>query len=152
MTLAGFAGVVVVFRKESVHDWSAIDKFRLRLLLANSLLPTADCLAAMLLLSINPPPLWIWRGASGFALACLFPVMAMMGRPAAGRSRVKITGRNRLVYYPFFLLGSVVILLQVYNIAMLNVFWAFYAVIILHLFGATVQFARIILLPPEGET
>jgi len=27
VALAGFAGVVVVFRRESVHDWSAIDKF-----------------------------------------------------------------------------------------------------------------------------
>jgi hypothetical protein len=32
VALAGFAGVVVVFRRESVHDSSAIDKFRLRLL------------------------------------------------------------------------------------------------------------------------
>jgi hypothetical protein len=39
VTLAGFAGVVVVFRRESVHEWSAIDKLRLRLLLANSILP-----------------------------------------------------------------------------------------------------------------
>lgn len=38
VTLAGFAGVVVVFRRESVHEWSPIDKFRLRLLLANSIL------------------------------------------------------------------------------------------------------------------
>jgi hypothetical protein len=41
VALAGFAGVVVVFRRESVHDWSAIDKFRLRLLLTNSILPLA---------------------------------------------------------------------------------------------------------------
>jgi hypothetical protein len=35
VALAGFAGVVVVFR-ESVHDWSTIDKFRLRLILSSS--------------------------------------------------------------------------------------------------------------------
>jgi hypothetical protein len=39
VALAGFAGVVVVFRRESVHDWSSVDKFRLRLLFANSILP-----------------------------------------------------------------------------------------------------------------
>ena len=27
VALAGFAGVVVVFRRESVHEWSPIDKF-----------------------------------------------------------------------------------------------------------------------------
>ena len=39
VTLAGFAGVVVVFRREAVHEWSEIDKLRLRFLLANSILP-----------------------------------------------------------------------------------------------------------------
>ena len=39
VALAGFAGVVVVFRRESVHEWSLLDKLRLRLLLANSILP-----------------------------------------------------------------------------------------------------------------
>ena len=39
VALAGFAGVVVVFRREAVHEWSSIDKLRLRLLLANSILP-----------------------------------------------------------------------------------------------------------------
>src|SRR4029077_21131087 len=50
VALAGFAGVVVVFRRESVHDWSPIDKFRLRLLLINSILPLALCMIGLLLL------------------------------------------------------------------------------------------------------
>ncbi len=39
VALAGFAGVVVVFRSGSVHEWSPINKLRLRLLLSNSILP-----------------------------------------------------------------------------------------------------------------
>ena len=35
VTLAGFAGIVVVFLTESVHQWSRADRFRLRLLLSN---------------------------------------------------------------------------------------------------------------------
>jgi hypothetical protein len=35
VTLAGFAGIVVVFLPESVHQWSRVDRFRLRLLLSN---------------------------------------------------------------------------------------------------------------------
>ena len=151
-TLAGFAGVVVVFRKESVHDWSAMDKFRLRLLLANSLLPLAFCMVGMLLLSIKPTPVWIWRGARGFAAACLFPFGATMGRRGFARDPLKITGASRFVFYPLFVLGVAATLLQVYNIAVLSVFWAFYAAIVLQLLAATLQFVRIIVLPPEEES
>jgi hypothetical protein len=61
VTLAGFAGVVVVFRPDSVHRWSRLDRFRLRLLLANSIFPLAYSLLAILLLTIKPPPESIWR-------------------------------------------------------------------------------------------
>src|SRR6185295_2201371 len=65
VTLAGFAGIVVVFRPEAVHHWSTVDKFRLRLLLTNSTLPLGYSLFAILLLSIDPPPVAIWRWCSG---------------------------------------------------------------------------------------
>src|ERR687888_468586 len=64
VALAGFAGVVVVFRHESVHDWSPIDKFRLRLLLVNSILPLALCVIGLLMLTIKPTPAGIWRWCS----------------------------------------------------------------------------------------
>ena len=152
VTLAGFAGVVVVFRKESVHEWSAMNKFRLRLLLANSLLPLAFCMVGMMLLSIKPTPVWIWRGASGFAAACLisFPVV-MIHRGLAGGS-IRITGSSRFVFYPLSVLGTMGTLLEIYNVAKLNVFWAFYAPIVFQILTATVQFVRIILLPPEEES
>jgi len=54
VALAGFAGVVVVFRREAVHEWSEIDKLRLRLLLANSILPLALSMLGLLLLTIKP--------------------------------------------------------------------------------------------------
>src|SRR5947208_16243518 len=66
VTLAGFAGVVVVFRRESVHEWSPVDKLRLRLLLGNSILPLGLCMLGMLLLTIKPMPAGIWRWFSGF--------------------------------------------------------------------------------------
>jgi drug/metabolite transporter (DMT)-like permease len=67
VTFAGFAGVVVVFRRESVHEWSPIDKFRLRLLLANSILPLGLCVTAILLLTIEPTLTGVWRWCSGAA-------------------------------------------------------------------------------------
>jgi hypothetical protein len=73
VALAGFAGVVVVFRRESVHDWSAIDKFRLRLLLTNSILPLALCVIGLLLLTVKPAPAGIWRWCIGAAVVILLP-------------------------------------------------------------------------------
>src|SRR5206468_8450828 len=67
VALAGFAGVVVVFRRESVHEWSSIDKLRLRFLLTNSILPLCLCMLALLLLTIKPVPSGIWRWCSGIA-------------------------------------------------------------------------------------
>ncbi len=65
VALAGFAGVVVAFRSGSLHDWSPMDKFRLWLLLGNALAPLFACLFGMLLLTITPTPLSIWRWCSG---------------------------------------------------------------------------------------
>jgi hypothetical protein len=67
VTLAGFAGVVVVFRRESIHEWSPADRLRLRLLLTNSILPLVLCMLGLLLLTIRPVPTDIWRWCSGFA-------------------------------------------------------------------------------------
>jgi len=64
VALAGFAGVVVVFRREAVHEWSGIDKLRLRLLLANSILPLGLSMLGLLLLSVEPMPSGIWRWCS----------------------------------------------------------------------------------------
>ena len=41
VAIAGFAGVVIAVRNESLHDWSRVEKFWLRLLLLNSILPLA---------------------------------------------------------------------------------------------------------------
>src|ERR1043166_9287037 len=68
VALAGFAGVVAAFRRESVHEWSPVDKLRLRLLLANSILPLALCMLGLLLLTIKPIPPGIWRWCSGIAI------------------------------------------------------------------------------------
>src|SRR5437899_12876299 len=68
VALAGFAGVVVVFRRESVHDWSPVDKLRLRLLLTNSKIPLVLCMIGLLLLTIRPVPEDIWSWFSGLAL------------------------------------------------------------------------------------
>jgi hypothetical protein len=76
VALAGFAGVVVVFRRESVHEWSPLDKLRLRLLLADSIVPLGLSMLGLLLLTIKPMPPGIWRWCSGieFVLFLLFVI------------------------------------------------------------------------------
>ena len=151
VALAGFAGVVVVFRRESVHDWSPIDKFRLRLLLTNSVLPLALSTVGLLLLSIKPEPPGIWRWSSGFAFVVLLPF---------GIERLKIFSRfdqqelrsshaTRFVFYLSAALGIGATLLQLYNAAFLGAFWPFFTGIVVQLIAAMFQFARIILVPPK---
>jgi len=86
VALAGFAGVVVVFRRESVHEWSAVDKLRLRLLLANSILPLGLCMMGLLLVTIKPMPqgIWRWCSAIGFVVCLVFVVNSEQDVSALG--------------------------------------------------------------------
>src|SRR5256885_5627485 len=61
VTLAGFAGVVVAFRNRSVHEWSKLDKFRLQILLTNSVVPFVLSILALVLLSTSLELVTIWR-------------------------------------------------------------------------------------------
>jgi hypothetical protein len=80
VALAGVAGVVVAFRRESIHEWSPINKFRLRLLLANSILPlrrrcsciTSPCLARFGHSSLGSVFSWL-LAAFQFARMILLP-------------------------------------------------------------------------------
>jgi|SRR5437667_5961466 len=151
VALAGFAGVVVVFRSESVHEWSPIDKLRLRFLLANSIIPLGLCMIALLLLTVEPALVGVWNWCSGvaFVVSLLFAItmtkaFRQVELPQIQRERV-----TRFVFYLFGILGIAAMLLQLYNTAFLHRFWPFFAGIIFQLITAMFQFARMILLPPE---
>jgi hypothetical protein len=148
VALAGFAGVVVVFRRESVHEWSPVDKLRLRLLLTNSILPLVLCMIGLLLLVIRPVPAGIWRWCSGFAFVVflLFAItMTKMFRRLDLR-RIRGERATQFVFYLFGTVGIAANLLQLYNTAFLGVFWPFFTGIVFQLVTAMVQFARMILL------
>src|SRR5437867_5564635 len=152
VALAGFAGVVVVFRRESVHEWSPMDKFRLRLLLMNSVLPLALCMLGLLLLTIKPLPADIWKWCSGFAfvILVLFAVTSMTIFHRLHLPQLQSYGRaTHLVFNLFGILGTAVMLLQLFNAAVLSAFWPFFTGIVFQLTAAMFQFMRIILMPPE---
>jgi hypothetical protein len=151
VTLAGFAGVVVVFRRESIHEWSPADKLRLRLLLTNSILPLVLCMIGILLLTIRPAPAGVWRWCSGFAfvVSLLFAItMTKMFRRLDLR-QIQSGRVTRLVFYLFGALGIAANLLQLYNAALLGAFWPFFSGIVVQLLTGIFQFARMILLRPE---
>jgi hypothetical protein len=151
VALAGFAGVVVAFRSRSLHEWSPKDKFRLWLLLGNALVPLFGCLFGMLLLTIKPTPLSIWRWCSGCALVLIsvFGFFSRRRQSELGPAVIKEMGAYRYLFYVVGILGTAVGFLQVYNALISGLFWLFYAAIIFQLAIGTFQFARMILLPPH---
>jgi hypothetical protein len=151
IAIAGFAGVVVAFRSGSVHDWQPVDRFRLRLLLSNSVVPLTFCLTGMLLLSMKPTPPWIWRGCSGLAVAFLLPfgVITTKAARAFPPEQFELAGASKLLFFLFSILATAATLLQIYNLAMLNAFWAFFSIIVVQLLAGVFQFVRLILIQPE---
>jgi hypothetical protein len=151
VALAGFAGVVVVFRRESVHEWSPIDKLRLRLLLSNSILPLVLCMLGLLLLTIRPAPAGLWRWCSGFAfvVSLLFAITMTKTFRRLDLPQIQRERATRFVFYLFGIFGIAANLLQLYNTALLGAFWPFFTGIAFQLVTAMFQFARMILLPPE---
>ena len=154
VALAGFAGVVVAFRSKSLHEWSPREQFRLWLLLGNALVPHFDCLLGMLLLAINPTPLSIWHWCSVFSLLliCIFGFLSRRRQSELGPAVIKKMGAYRYLFYVIAILGMAVGLLQAYNALVSGVFWLFYAAIMFQLAIGTLQFARLILLPPHTST
>jgi hypothetical protein len=151
VALAGFAGVVVVFRREAVHEWSGIDKLRLRFLLANSILPLVVSMVGLLLLTIRPLPPGTWRWCSGIFLVATVAfvtatakMLRRLNLPNAQRDHV-----TRFIFFVFGVFGVAAMILQLYNIALLDAFWPFFAGIVYQLVTAMAQFARMILLLPE---
>jgi len=62
---------------------------------------------------------------------------------------MKQLGTYRYFYYFIAILGTIVVLLQGYNAVILGVFWIFYAAIVFQLAIGILQFARMVLLPPQ---
>jgi hypothetical protein len=150
VALAGFAGVVVAFRSGSVHEWSKIDKFRLRILLTNSAIPFVLSILGMLLSSTSLDAVTVWRLCSLFAFVMLV-AMASAYRTTFRRfapEEFKAAGGRSLVLFTGGLVGTVVTLLQLYNVISLEAFWPFFTAVATLLLAAMLQF---ILLVSSGQ-
>jgi hypothetical protein len=149
LALAGFASVVVAFRSGALHEWAPIDKLRLRLLLGNSVVPLLSCLVALLLLSVKPPLPWIWRACSALSLALAVPfaISTQKETRAVRTDASGMAGTSQFLLYGLGVLAMAAWLLQIYNLVVLNAFWAFFATIVVQLVAGVLQFVRLILLP-----
>src|SRR5262245_44606756 len=125
VTLAGFAGVVVVFGRRSFDEWSRVDRYRLQLLLTTSTQALGFCMASMLLLATELPEPSVWGWSSGIALAIVLPTGALGMRTFIGfpRRELEAAGASRLTYYSTSTLAVASGLLQVYNILAARTFW-----------------------------
>ena len=150
VTLAGFAGIVVVFRPQSVNEWSVLDRLRLRLLLGNSALPLLAALFGIFLLTISPPLEAIWRCCSAFMLLLMVPFIAVNSSQARRLPAADRVGVNTILYYSLAVLGTAGLVLQLINVLWWNQFWAFFAALFIFLAAGVVQFVRFVLLPPSG--
>lgn len=151
VAIAGFAGVVVVVRNESVPNWGRVEKFWLRLLLVNSILPLTFSMVGLFLLAIMPVTPATWRWCSGLAAICLFPYATMIFKTLLefAPGQLKAAGGGKLTSYTLFALLVVMSLLQLCNVVRLAAFWPFFGAIVSLLLGAMYQFVRLVLIPQQ---
>lgn len=146
VTLAGFAGVVVAFRSGSVHEWSKIDKFRLRILLMNSAVPFVLSMLGITLASTSLDPVLVWRLCSLLAFVMIVLIAPGSRRFAGNLSReeFKASGTKRSIFYAASFLGIAATLLQLYNFIRLQTFWPFFVAIATFLVLAMAQFILLV--------
>jgi hypothetical protein len=146
VTLAGFAGVVVAFRSGSVHEWSKIDKFRLQILLSNSVLPFMMSIFALVLATTGVAEQKIWRWCSLVAFILTVGAGQVLSRRYRTFSRQELaaSGSRRWLFAASGLFGIAATLLQLYNVIRLQTFWPFFAAIATWLWLAMIQFVLLV--------
>ncbi len=149
LAIAGFAGIVAAYRNESVHKWGDVERFWLRLLLLNAILPFTFSLAGIFFLATGPHPITGWRFLSGFAAICMLPYAIMIVRRVRGFApgALKAAGSGSFVSYALLSALIAICLLQVWNAALGSAFWPFFAAILTLIVGAVFQFVRLVLKP-----
>jgi hypothetical protein len=146
VTLAGFAGVVVAFRTRSVHEWTKIDKFRLRILLTNSAIPFAASIIAMVLSSTTLDAARVWQLCSIITFVMIVSVARIVssGYRRFSREEFAAAGGSRLAFFLSSVVGIAATLLQLYNAITLKTFWPFFTAIAALLLLAMLQFILLV--------
>lgn len=153
LAIAGFAGIVAAYRNESLHEWLVVERFWLRLLLLNAILPFTFSLAGIFFLATGPHPTAGWRFLSGFAAICLIPYAVMILRRLRGFApgALRDAGSGSFTSYALVSVLIAICLLQVWNAAIGSAFWPYFGSILALIIGAIFQFVRLVLKPQRLE-
>ncbi len=155
LAMAGFAGVVAAYRNQSEDGWGSVERFWLRLLLFNSILPFSFSLVGIFIGVIDQSRA-SWRWSSAFAAICLIPYAVMIVRNLQALTPADLEAAGGGWLGSRALLGVLIAicLLQIWNAAFGSEFWPFFAAILALILGAIFQFARLVLTshrPPANE-
>jgi hypothetical protein len=147
LAMAGFAGVVAAYRNQTDDGWGTVERFWLRLLLFNSILPFSFSLIGIFILVADPLPAARWRLSSGVTAICLVPYAAMIvtNLRRLSPSSLRAAGSGFLVSRTLVSILIAVCLLQIWNLVFGSAFWPFFAAILALILGAIFQFARLVL-------
>lgn len=150
VTLAGFTGIVVVFGRRALHEWSAGDRFRLGILLILSILPFVMCLTGIFLLTTGMALPDTWRWCSAIAAVLLLGGNGIIVRTFARLERGEFVrvGGNRALFAVLVAVGLAIAALQLYNALALAQFWAFFAAVVTTMLICALQFVRLVLFLP----
>jgi hypothetical protein len=149
IAIAGFSGIVSVFGRRSVGDWSVAERNRLLALLIVSLTVLLFCLLPLVLLSIPVSESTCWRSLS---LLLVIPTVGFEARliPVANEARRVPRGQREvsLAVAGIFITGDLLaIVALVVNGVSLGVVWPYLAVLIWGLTKAAISFVRLVLVP-----
>lgn len=149
LAIAGFAGIVAAYRNDSVHNWGEVERFWLRLLLLNSILPFTLSIVGIFFLATGAFPEVKWRLLSGFAGACLMLYAVTIVKRLIGFApgALRTAGSSSLVSYGLVFILIAVCLVQAWNAVFGSAFWPFFGAILALIIGAVFQFARLVLKP-----
>ncbi len=149
IAIAGFSGIVSVFGRRSVGQWSVAERARLTGLLIMSLTALLFCLLPFVLLSIPVSESTCWRFLS-VLLAFFTVAFAVRLIPLANAAR-RIPRNKRQASFAisvFFIAGDLLATVGLLvNGLFLGVVWPYLAALIWGLAKASTAFVRLILLP-----
>jgi len=149
IAIAGFSGIVSVFGRRSLGQWSAAERTRLLGLLIISFTALLFCVVPFVLLSIPIPESTCWRSLSLLLGVTRLGHIALLLRVNIAERRIPLGEREvSVVLSAAFVTGDLVAFVALLaNAFAWGVVWPYLAAIIWLLTEAAAIFTRLVLVP-----
>lgn len=154
IAITGFSGIVSVFGRRSVGQWSVAERNRLLALLIVSLTALLFCLLPFILLLVPVSESICWRSLSLFFVVPMIMFEARLIPIANDARRIPRTEREvSLAIAGIFIMGDLLAIVGlIFNGLVLGVVWPYLAAIIWGLTKAAISFVRLTLVPVGRES